>query len=304
LGGIYKKTLFSFLRRDLLPHKEEKVSSNLESVTVETMDEESEYFPITVTTQNRKRNVPWSKLAAGIYSLFLLWLFVGNVLYTIRVIECSVRDRLESFRCDNITTFGSSAELELAWYLTRLIHMICFVLALQRVSYFPLYLATLGKLKRLPEFWTLVVLLSLGLFRYVMLLFLSKALMDILLTLSFIISCILKLVLVGVINYCQLDFVRQRYPTFVFVLFKITLIAVLLQSINDFCLGILQLALRADDLNKLQVGNSKDFRTVFDLFRQSAELSFHYKTMNFFWQKLFDDNKNILKSNHVILEHP
>ena len=86
--------------------------SYLESVTMETTEEESIYLgsvdssePVSTeepiifgsadsslpvsTDQNRARNVPWNKLAAGLYIVFLLWQFPGNVLYVVRVGECS-----------------------------------------------------------------------------------------------------------------------------------------------------------------------------------------------------------------------
>lgn len=225
----------------------------------------------TSTSHTRARKVPWSKLVVLIYSFSLLWQFVGNILYTVRVVECSADEKLESFGCNNITTFGSSKELELTWYILRFIHMTLTVLALQKVPHFPGYVAILRKLKSLPEFWTLLFLLLLGIIRYFVLIVWSEDLMNILLILSFVICCILKLVILGIINYCQLSFVAQQYPTFVLAFSKITLIVILLQGINDFCLAILQLAFRADDLNNFKAGNSENIRIVAGLFRKSAE---------------------------------
>ena len=283
--------------------------THLKSVIMETNTEDEPIITGSVdsspelTDQIRTRSVPWNKLAAELYSVFLLWQIIGNCLYVVRVLECSIDKKLESFHCENITTFSSSKELELTWYITRLIYMILVVTAIQKVPNFCGYLSTLHKLKSLPAFWTLFVLLALGLIRYVILLVWSEAPLDFLLTFSFIMSCSLKLLVVGLFNYTQLNFIRRRYPAYIFILLKITLIIMALQSITDFCLGILQLALRADDLNHFEVGSSKNFRTVADLFRKSAECSFHFKTMNFFWHKIFEDNKSILKNNYAILEH-
>lgn len=176
------------------------------------------------------------------------------------------------------------------------------VIALRKTPSFHGYGPTLGKLKSLPAFWTLVLLLLLGVIRYVILEAWSQSSLSFLLRVSFILSCVLKLAIVGLFNYTQINSIRRRSSTLVLVLVKITLVEILLQSITDFCLGILQLALHADDLNHLQVGNSNNFRTVADLFRKSAECTFHYKVMNFFWQKLFRDNRNILENNHVLLD--
>ena len=203
-------------------------------------------------------------------------------MYAVRVIECSIDKKLETFHCENITTFSSSKELELTWYITRLIHMILIVIAIQKVPNFCGYFSTLHKLKSLPAFWTLFALLVLGLIRYVILLVWSEAPLDFLLRFSFIVTCVLKLLIVGLINYTQLNFIRRRYKTSVFVLLKMTLIVMVLQTIGDFCVAVLQLALRADDLNYFHVGNSKNFQTVADLFRKTAECSFHFKIMKFF----------------------
>ena len=108
--------------------------------------------------------------------------------------------------------------------------------------------------------------------------------------------------MVVLVNYTQLNNVTEQYPTLVFVLLKVTLIVILLQSAADFFLGILELALRADDLNRLKVGNSTNLRIVSNPFRKFAECSFHFEIVNFLWKKLFGDRKNILGCNHVLLE--
>ena len=85
----------------------------------------------------------------------------------------------------NIDTFSFSKELESAWYITQLVQMIFIVLGLQKLPDFLGYVATLHKLKTLPTFWTLLLLLMMGLVRYVIFLALSKNLMTVLLTLYF-----------------------------------------------------------------------------------------------------------------------
>ena len=246
----------------------------------------------------QEKEVFLSVFATVMYSVFLLWEFVGSILYTVRAVECSAGDKLESFHCGDIDTFSFSKELELAWYITRLVQMIFIVLAIQKLPDFLGYVATLHKLKTLPAFWTLLLLLMMGLVRYVILLALSKNLMTGVLTLFFILSCIFKFLIVGIVNYCQLNSLTQRNPRFVLVLVKITFIAILVQCVIDFCLAIMQLAFFADDFNKLKIGKSTNFCVVADLLRKSAECSFHYKTMDFFWQKLFNDDKNILQKSY------
>ena len=251
-----------------------------------------------MTEQTNRQNARILRVfATVIYSVFLLWEFVGSVLYTVRVVECSTGDKLESFECGEIDTFSFSKELELAWYITRLVQMIFIVLAIQKLptGNFLGYVASLHKLKILPAFWSLLLLLMMGLVRYVTLLALSKNLMTGVLTLFFILSCIFKFLIVGIVNYHQFNSLRQP------VLVKITFIVILVQCVIDFCLAIMQLAFFADDFNKLKIGKSTNFRVVADLLRKSAECSFHYKAMDFFWEKLFNDHKNILESYHVRL---
>ena len=231
-----------------------------------------------MTEQTNRQNVRILRVfATVIYSVFLLWEFVGSVLYTVRAVECSAGDKLESFHCGDIDTFSFSKELELAWYITRLVQMIFIVLAIQKLPDFLGYVATLRKLKTLPAFWTLLLLLMMGLVRYVILLALSKNLMTGVLTLFFILSCIFKFLIVGIVNYCQLNSLTQRNPRFVLVLVKITFIVILVQCVIDFCLAIMQLAFFADDFNKLKIGKSTNFRVVANLLRKSAECSFPIK---------------------------
>ena len=225
-----------------------------------------------MTEQTNRQNARILRVfATVIYSVFLLWEFVGSVLYTVLAVECSAGDKLESFHCGDIDTFSFSKELELAWYITRLVQMIFIVLAIQKLPDFLGYVATLHKLKTLPAFWTLLLLLMMGLVRYVILLALSKNLMTGVLTLFFILSCIFKFLIVGIVNYHQFNSLRQP------VLVKITFIVILVQCVIDFCLAIMQLALFADDFNKLKIGKSTNFRVVANLLRKSAECSFPIK---------------------------
>ena len=254
-----------------------------------------------MTEQTNRQNARILRVfATVIYSVFLLWEFVGSVLYTVRAVECSAGDKLESFHCGDIDTFSFSKELELAWYITRLVQMIFIVFGIQKLPDFIGYVATLHKLKTLPAFWTLLLqllLLMMGLVRYVILLALSKNLMTGVLTLFFILSCIFKFLIVGIVNYHQFNSLRQ--PELV----KITFIVILVQCVIDFCLAIMQLALFADDFNKLKIGKSTNFRVVANLLRKSAECSFHYKTLDFFWEKLFNYNKNILQKKYHVLSN-
>ena len=87
--------------------------------------------------------------------------------------------------------------------------MIFIVLAIQKLPDFLGYVASLHKLKTLPAFWTLLLLLMMGLVRYVILLALSKNLMTGVLTLFFILSCIFKFLIVGIVNYHQFNSLRQ-----------------------------------------------------------------------------------------------
>ena len=227
-----------------------------------------------VTEQTNRQNARILRVfATVIYSVFLLWEFVGSVLYTVRAVECSAGDKLESFHCGDIDTFSFSKELELAWYITRLVQMIFIVLAIQKLptGNFLGYVASLHKLKTLPAFWTLLLLLMMGLVRYVTLLALSENLMTGVLTLFFILSCIFKFLIVGIVNYHQFNSLRQP------VLVKITFIVILVQYVIDFCLAIMQLAFFADDFNKLKIGKSTNFRVVANLLRKSAECSFPIK---------------------------
>ena len=151
-----------------------------------------------LTNHNRRRNVPRGKLAAVFNSVLLLWQLIGNCLYVVRTFECSVDKKLESFRCGNVTTFSYSKELELIWYVTRLIQMFFFiVIALRKTPSFHGYGSTLHTLKSLPAFWTLVLLLLLGVIKYGVLLAWSQSSLNFLLRVSFITTWVLKLVIVG-----------------------------------------------------------------------------------------------------------
>ena len=255
---------------------------------------------ITRTRQFRGCN----KLTAAGYIFFLLCQLTGTLLYAIRGLGCSMKPHKFTVVCEstNISIlYPYSEECEVVWSLTRSVHIIGLVFAVQNTIAFPGYAAILRKLKSLPEFFSLLFLLSLTFTRYVILFFVGfKSGDSVRLIIAFAINNVLKLVAVSLFNYTQFNFLKQTHPIFVLVFFKLALAVIFVQEFVEFALSLLQMALHVTDIEHVkqashdEIVNSHDVLIMFLGLRKFALTAFSFKTMTFFWQKLFTDNRNIL----------
>lgn len=256
-------------------------------------------FPDATANRQRIRLRPIKVLAVG-YSLLLSWQLVGTCLYMNRGIGC-FKKKQTPYLCESNTPFPYSDLLIIAWLATLSFLTAVLITALRHVPAFPGYKVILHRLKFVPSFWTLVLLLLLCLSRYAELILSHNSLIPALTLTGLALSYILRVAAVGVLNYTQLNFLKSGYPTYVFVLSKLTLFLLFFVSLTNLLATLLALTVEVHNFRQ-EAGDeySLSLKMFNELLQDFGSTTFRFKLMNFFWQKLFIDDKNIL-CNHTYL---
>lgn len=259
------------------------------------------YLLFPDATANRQRIRPWPiKFLAGGYSLLLSWQLVGTCLYMNRGIACFKKKRTP-YLCESSTPFPYSDLLTIAWLVTLSFLTAVIITALRHVPAFPGYKVILHRLKFVPSFWTLVLLLLICLSRYAELILSNKSLIPVLTLAGLALSYILRIAAVGFLNYTQLNFLKSQYPTYVFVLSKLTLFLLFFVCLTNLLATLLALTVEVHHFRQVAGDEySLSLKMINELLRDFGSTTFRFKLMNFFWQKLFIDDKNIL-CNHTYL---
>ena len=229
------------------------------------------------------------------YSILLCWQIVGVSLFAVRCVTCYEKQIL-TFKCDKDAPFRHSKVLQLVWLVTQCLHGAILIAALQKVPAFPGYKAILHRLKFLPSFWTLIVLIIILLSRFVSLSFSSESSLQMLIMIVFSVSYVVKILLMGFFNYTQLKMLKNNYPKFVFVLSKLALFVFVVECLVSFAMSFLSMLLRVEEIPNLGKGEKLGVMRTSDILRQVSVAFFRLKILSFFWQKLFVDDKNILSN--------
>ena len=264
------------------------------------LQESSNYFRLFPDTQ-RQRNLRCVKLLAVAFSFLLLWQLAGAFLYVIRDLAC-FRNKSTPYLCEEDAAFPYSEDFTIVWLATLCIFTAIFIAAFHKVPQFPGYKAILHQLKYLPSFWTLVILLFVALSRYFKILMSIKSLSSLMIISCLILSYILRTLAVGILNYTQLNFLKYKYPIYIFVLSKLTVFVFFIITLINLMATMLALTVEIREMHPtVAAENSLNLNTVNELLQDFGTPTFRIKLMSFFWQKLFIDDRDILR-NHIPLE--
>ena len=273
------------------------IQSNSGGACVVTMTTTEEHVPLMgpphlnhMVRDTRKKSKVFYGLSVC-YSLLLCWQLTGTYLFLIRCVTCFKKNSL-TYRCENNAAFDYSGELELTWLVTQCLQGVILIAALHKVPAFPGYKAILQHLKYLPSFWTLVLLFLAALSRFVILSVSSNSFIQLMIVAGFELSYILRVLAVGFLNYTQFNLLKGKYPIFVFVLSKMTLLVIFIECFNNFILSFLSLTLKIEDIHRaVKIEKLSDIEIIYDILRVFSTTTFRLKIMSFFWNKLFNDNR-------------
>ena len=253
----------------------------------------------TINAAKKTKELPWNIILITAYSLFLCWQLIGMCLYIVRAVTC-FKHNVPTFMCDVNVAFPYSATVELFWLITRCLQIIITIAVLPKLADFLGFKAILRQLKSLPQFWSLLFLLLVALSRYAVLFVFSdpKAPFYFPFLVFFALSNILRVLAVIILNFTRLNSVKHQSTKAACVFSKMSFVVMYIDNLLRFVISLLAFSMEVNDLNhQEQMKYSCDFLLIYHILQKFGTSFFHYKIMDFFWQKLFADDKDVL-SNH------
>ena len=257
----------------------------------------------TFNGKRETRSTLWGRMLAVAYSLFLCWQMIGMCLYLVRAATC-FKHKVPTYNCDINAAFKYSAELQLCYLLSVCLHLTLAIIILPKISAFPGYKAVVRQLKVLPQFWSLCFFLLAASFRYVALCILGtfgeQTTFYYPLLISFALCNILKAVVVFAVNFTKLNPLKKKSTRTLFVFSKLTILLIFIENLLRFMVSLLAaFSMDAKDLMREEkVHYSSDVLVVFFFLEKFGTSCFHYIIMNFFWKKLFYDDRYVLSGHH------
>ena len=227
------------------------------------------------------------------YSLFYIWQVIGLILYNIRSFETSLLAKHTSFQSTHNQTFHHSEELQLAWSMSQIFNNVLVILVVSKVPSFLGWITILRLLIRLPGFWSLLSLFAMTIVGYGMILSLAKNKMEIALIMAFAIDNGFQVVLIGLLNFTQVNHSRRECPFKVFGFVKINIFLFVLSYFSTFLIGSVQFSLRVYGFDE-KTGISDEFRALFIAVREFTQILYCHRVFVFYWEKFLVDHRNIL----------
>ena len=238
-----------------------------------------------------------------LYFIFLAWRLLSFILYIVHSSDCNVKAKHQSFHCPNSTLIPHSLELELSWQIGWVINCSVCVAVLPKVPAFEGYWATFKRLAKFSRFWSLLGQLLLIVVYTVLVPSLESSPVNdvsVALQVGFVLGPILSTLVVCLWNFvpCPARHSCLAHPE---IPYHLTLLLLFLENLYLFVLVTIQIAfgitgMRHSDFKYLHPSLHAVFVVV-----HAGEASFYYTMSKFFWNKLFDDRKNLLKADHIWL---
>ena len=246
---------------------------------------------LTFKDTNQTRKIPWGKVLAVFYSLFLCWELTGMFLCLVRAASC-FKHKVPIYKCGVNAGFPYSVEVELCCLLARYLHIIIAITVLPRIAEFPGYKAVLRQLKSLLQSWSLFFLLLATLSRDALLFVFScdaKTPLCLPLVTSFFLLNILRAVAVCILSFTQLNSLKHKSTKTVFVFSKLTILVIFIDTLLRFMISLLAFSVDIKDGLEQQekIRYSLDFLTVYLLLEKFGTTCFYFKIMNFFGKNCF-----------------
>ena len=233
--------------------------------------------------------------------MFYIWQVIGLILYNIRAFETSLLAKHTSFQSTHIPTFHHSEQLQLAWSTSQILNSALVILAVSKVRSFLGCTKIVKLLIRLPGFWSLLSLFAMTIVGYGMILSLANNKMEIALIVAFAFDNGIQVVLIGLLNFTQINHSRKEFPFKVFGFVKINIFLLVLSYFSTFVIGSVQFSLRVYGFDE-NTEISNEFRALFISVRKFTQILYCYKIFAFYWEKFLVDHRNILQCRYDYLD--
>ena len=241
-------------------------------------------------------------LFVWLYFVFLAWRLLSFILYIIHSTDCFFKSKHPSYHCHpNSTLIPHSLELELSWQIGWVINCMVCIAVLPQVPAFQGYWATFKRLAKFSRFWSLLGQLLLAVVYTVLVPSLEKSPVNdvsVVIQVGFILGPIFTTLVVFLWNFvpCPAKHSCIPHPE---VLHRLTLLLFFLENLYLFTLVTICIAFRITGVSPSDFEALRPSLHAVFVVVHTGEASFYYTLSKFFWNKLFDNKKNLLKADHI-----
>ena len=231
-----------------------------------------------------------------IYFGFILWRFISLVLYSIHATDCFFREKLASYRCKNFTIFSHAMELEISWQMSSFINTVLVILVLRKVPDYEGYLSALRNNSKYARFWSLFAQLMVAVVYNIIVICTETSSVSLIIEVMFILGEIATTLVVYLWNTVPAPWKEPRDKV-KNLAYSLTLLLFILENLYLFVLISTQAAFQVTGVNNFH--RKPSALQAVTIVVNAAEATFYYAMMKFFWNKWFDDRRNLLINDNV-----
>ena len=233
------------------------------------------------------------------YFGLLLWRFIALILFSIHATDCLFREKHSSYDCKNFTRFLHADELEVAWQTASVINTLIVIAVLVKVPGYKGYLFTLRLNSKHARFWSLFFQLLATVTSKIVVISSELPAMSELIEIGYIAMEVSSTFVVDLWNGVYTPWKTSTVPIFR-VAHGAYVLSVLVFILEYFYLFIITSAQAAFQVTGLYYSRGISSAVqVIAVVLNAAEATFYYSVMKFFWNKMFDGERNLLINDNV-----
>lgn len=237
------------------------------------------------------------------YFSVLVWRVVGLALFSVHVTDCLFREKHASYQCNNFTLFSHAYELEIAWQASSILNTLIVLAVLVKAFGVQECLSALRNNSKHARFWSLFFQLVGTFISKIVVISTVPPVVTILIEVGYVFMVVSTTLVVYFWNGIPAPFKATyiRVPGVIRAARAAYVISLLVFILEYFFLFIITTAQAAFQVTGLHSNSDGNYSTIHILavVLNFTEASFHYAMVKFFWNKLFDDRKNLLVNDNV-----
>ena len=243
-------------------------------------------------------------ISLGVYLGVLLWRFIGLILFSIHAADCLFREKHASYRCKNFTIFSYADELEVAWQTASVINALTVIVVLVKVPGYQGYLSALRNNSKHARFWSLFFQLVVAVISKIVVICTGPPIISKIIEVEYIFMEVSAILVVYLWNGVSAPWKITDRKVAVIRIFRVAhaayLFSLFVFTLENFSLFLITSAQAAFQVTGLY--NSRGVSSAIQVIAvvlNTAEALFYYALMKFFWNKWFDDKKNLLINDNM-----
>ncbi|XP_032233278.1 uncharacterized protein LOC116615617 [Nematostella vectensis] len=269
-------------------NQENGAQTNVDEEKGSTKIECGRHAPPSLTECDR--TVKKTSILIYIYLAFIVWRYVSLVLYSVYATECFFRAKLATLRCGNFNVYPYPTQFELAWQVSSSVNATIAIAVVQLLPEFPGNTVILYKLIRIARFWSLLLQLLVVITYNVILISHEHLAVIALIEVGFILE---ELPIFFVV--CLWNFVpaprKHSSARGLPLCYYSTLVAFFLENFYLFILMSSQAALDITGIHEFE-RRPKVLQAI-GIIMNATEATFYFAIMKFFWNKLFESDRDL-----------